>query len=61
MSDDDKIDFTSADSRRPTEEKPRMAKCDCGALEVSDKGLAFFQKEPENEFDRWYCGHSGWD
>ncbi len=62
-----KIDFTSADSRRPTEEPPkvRMATCayNCKSTRPSSEReqLAFFRELPERETDEYYCGCQGWD
>lgn len=39
----------------------RQARCDCGRKDSSAKHLAFFQYLPGEAFDRYYCGHAGWD
>lgn len=44
--------------------KKRMAKCSYGckdSIVESSSDLAFFQSNPEQEFDRYYCGCYGWD
>lgn len=54
----DEIDNT------PPDLTGRMAKCDCGRTVPSSIDLPFFQygswsgKAP---YDRFYCGHAGWD
>lgn len=40
----------------------RMARCcDCGRLEPSCDTLPFFQSQPNNKQDSFYCGCRGWD
>jgi len=49
----------------PPDLKGRTAKCGCGRKEDSVKSLAgslaFFEHQPEREFDSFYCGCRGWD
>lgn len=45
----------------------RYAKCYCGCITKSDasesnfKHLPFFEYCPDKAYDRYYCGHDGWD
>jgi hypothetical protein len=39
----------------------RMARCMCDYEVPSHTGLPFFERKPDDEWDKFYCGCMGWD